>query len=632
MLARRRAKLLVPGPEASKEMIDDARDQIEVGGELSESEIEAILSLEPISQEERNTELALLEPVLELGRGLVKDMPIDSKGRYILDNIEEWIKGQQRCLIFTGFLETVDYLCEILEKYVPLEITSRVTLDERKRTVKKLTRGETRIIIGTDAMSESLNLQAASVEINYEVPWSPVSYIQRVGRIWRLGQKTKQLFIHNFLPAFKVERRVLEVVLEKVRTINDEFGEIGLSVFTRELGSVEDMVKREQKGEDISQHVEEALRKTRYVSEKVLDVLNESMTLPRVVNLEELQKEAHIFFEDTFTEKDLLQFLEYLKDSGYASGNLPSSESEQSTYFVNSDGEYIPVVIPSLHDSGVKSAINVAKSIIERTSHVMFSYHKSMSGEVILIRVEVDGVAMFEEPVLITPDGLLTYGGITSLVPPFVETQTNVTFISLDEYKEKRESEWLNRRLALWESKKNDLQLQIIETEDAIKKELKRQEFIEHEKTKPQDVRVVQAAELCAVDFLKTESEQSYRTRHEVEMLAMEAASDYYSAQGYTVRDVARQNVGYDILCKKQNEVLRVEVKGIEGASHPTLTENERRTAMEFADGFILFVLELRDDGDRMYAIPDPTVNISMTPHEKTVYAVTGYSSFEIKK
>jgi superfamily II DNA/RNA helicase len=33
-------------------------------------------------------------------------------------------------------------------------------------------------------MGESLNLQAASVEVNYEVPWSPVAYIQRVGRIW----------------------------------------------------------------------------------------------------------------------------------------------------------------------------------------------------------------------------------------------------------------------------------------------------------------------------------------------------------------------------------------------------------------------------------------------------------------
>jgi superfamily II DNA or RNA helicase len=633
MLAKRYAKLQVPGPEAPKEIIEAAREHLQEGGELSESEIDAILGADPISPEERDAELALIRPVLEMGRKLVSEQAIDSKGRYFLENLEKWIEEDRKCLVFTGFLETVEYLCEILEQagYHPQEITSRVSLDERKRTVKRLTHDEgTRIIIGTDAMSESLNLQAASVEVNYEVPWSPVSYIQRVGRIWRLGQKHKSLYIHNFLPAFKVERRVLEVVLEKIKTINDEFGEVGLSVFSRELGSVEDMVRRDYEGEDVQQRVEDAYRESQRVSRHVLDVLNTSMTLPRVVNLEELQRSAHINFEETFTENDLYGFLEYLKHTGYASGHLPKSETGLSTYHVNSDGEYIPVVTPSLHDHGVKAAIKVAKSIVERTSEVQFAYHKSMRGQLVLYRVDVDGTTVYEEPILVTPDGVLTYDGIVSLLPHYIGSQSTVTFIPLSDYIEKRKHDWLDRRMALWESKKKDLELQILEIENISLKEARRASLKEHMAEKPKDVRVEQVKEICEVEFDKTESEQSWLERHEVEQQAMDAAMEYYRKQGYEVQDIARQNRGYDVLCRKRIDVLRVEVKGIHGASHPTLTEKERRTAVQFEDGFVLFILDIGEDYERKFAIPDPITNVVLTPNERTVYSVTGYTTFEI--
>ncbi|MGY5876856.1 MAG: C-terminal helicase domain-containing protein, partial [Candidatus Thorarchaeota archaeon] len=552
-------------------------------------------------------------------------------GKYLLKNIENWIADRRKCLVFTGFLETVNYLIEILEGkgYRTGEITSRVSLNERKRIVKRLTEDEDmRIIIGTDAMSESLNLQAASVEINYEVPWSPVAYIQRVGRIWRLKQKEKILYIHNFLPAFKVERRVLEVMLEKIQTINEEFGEVGLSVFSRELGSVEEMVRREYEGEDVQKRVEDAFRESQRVSRRVMDVLNKSMTLPRVVNLEELQKSAHINLDDTFTESDLLSFLEFLKFTGYASGYLPESDTGLSSYHVNCDGEYIPVKRPSLYDPGVKSAIKVAKDIIERIEEVRFAYYKSMRGQLVLYRVKVDGVTMYEEPILVTPDGVLTYDGIISLTPYFVESQAIVTFNPLADYIEKREHEWFERRFSLWESKKRDIEHQIMETDNESRREVIRATLMEHVAEKPKEVRMEQVKEICDVEFEKTESEQSWLERHEVEQRAMEVATEYYQSLNYEVHDVARQNRGYDIFCRKRAEVLRVEVKGILGASHPTLTEKERRTAAQFEEGFELFILDISENRERKYAIPDPVANVKLTPHEKTVYSVTGYSEF----
>jgi len=46
-----------------------------------------------------------------------------------------------------------------------------------------------RIFLSTDAGSTGLNLQAASIIINLDLPWNPAVLEQRVGRIYRIGQE-----------------------------------------------------------------------------------------------------------------------------------------------------------------------------------------------------------------------------------------------------------------------------------------------------------------------------------------------------------------------------------------------------------------------------------------------------------
>ena len=45
--------------------------------------------------------------------------------------------------------------------------------------------------------------------------------------------------------------------------------------------------------------------------------------------------------------------------------------------------------------------------------------------------------------------------------------------------------------------------------------------------------------------------------------------------------------------------------------------------------GFELFILEISEDNERKYVIPDPAANVELTPYEKTAYSVTGYREFE---
>jgi SNF2 family DNA or RNA helicase len=72
-----------------------------------------------------------------------------------------------------------------------------------------------KILIGTTAIQEGLNLQAGSVLINLDLPWNPASLWQRIGRIYRLGSEYDTIRIVNFIMGGTIEERVMEVLYEK---------------------------------------------------------------------------------------------------------------------------------------------------------------------------------------------------------------------------------------------------------------------------------------------------------------------------------------------------------------------------------------------------------------------------------
>jgi len=72
----------------------------------------------------------------------------------------------------------------------------------------------TQVFISTDAGGVGLNLQAASVLINLDIPWNPAVLEQRIGRIHRLGQ-TQRVQVLLLVAADSYECRVLELVGSK---------------------------------------------------------------------------------------------------------------------------------------------------------------------------------------------------------------------------------------------------------------------------------------------------------------------------------------------------------------------------------------------------------------------------------
>jgi superfamily II DNA or RNA helicase len=107
-------------------------------------------------------------------------------------------ESDSKVIVFTEYKDTLDYIVDNLKKRHPewgqriLSLSSEETRDE-KLFNKVRTAFEkdpkTRILVATDVIAEGVNLQVANIVINYEIPWSLIKLEQRIGRVWRLGQR-----------------------------------------------------------------------------------------------------------------------------------------------------------------------------------------------------------------------------------------------------------------------------------------------------------------------------------------------------------------------------------------------------------------------------------------------------------
>lgn len=85
--------------------------------------------------------------------------------------------------------------------------------------------GRLRIVFCSDAASEGLNLQAARVLINVDVPWTPARLEQRIGRIARLGQAADKVDVYNVWYPESIEARMYHRIQKRLQQTNIAIGE-----------------------------------------------------------------------------------------------------------------------------------------------------------------------------------------------------------------------------------------------------------------------------------------------------------------------------------------------------------------------------------------------------------------------
>jgi len=151
----------------------------------------------------------------------------DSKLAQFWSVLREITADGRSVLVFTEYADTMEYLRDQLRPTYGATLGcysgagGQVWDGKEWKSVSKaeitdrLTDGDLKILVCTDAASEGLNLQAAGALINYDLPWNPSKVEQRIGRIDRIGQQQPVLPIRNLFLDNSVDVRVYEVLRER---------------------------------------------------------------------------------------------------------------------------------------------------------------------------------------------------------------------------------------------------------------------------------------------------------------------------------------------------------------------------------------------------------------------------------
>jgi Helicase conserved C-terminal domain/SNF2-related domain len=147
----------------------------------------------------------------------------------------------RRVILFTEWGDTKRYLFELLSRAVAgtERGDERILVfhggmgDDARDEVQRAFNSKpeehpVRVLIATDAAREGINLQAHCADLfHFDLPWNPARLEQRNGRIDRTLQNAPEVRCHYFIYPQRAEDRVLETLVRKVETVQQELGSLG---------------------------------------------------------------------------------------------------------------------------------------------------------------------------------------------------------------------------------------------------------------------------------------------------------------------------------------------------------------------------------------------------------------------
>lgn len=205
--------------------------------------------------------LALQREIADLRRfaALAESIALNAKGEALIPALAaaldraEALGAARKALIFTESRRTQEYLVRLLEadgnagQIVTLSGTNSDPESTRiynawrarhegedmvtgsrpvdiKTAIMEEFRDRATTLIGTEAAAEGVNLQFCSLVVNYDLPWNPQRIEQRIGRCHRYGQKHDVVVLNFINRANAADKRVYELLSQKLRLFDGVFG------------------------------------------------------------------------------------------------------------------------------------------------------------------------------------------------------------------------------------------------------------------------------------------------------------------------------------------------------------------------------------------------------------------------
>lgn len=171
-------------------------------------------------------DLAFINGYIDENTGILfrSNKPLQNPKEQFLNEFIKKIESNQ-VIIFVKYIETGRIIQEMLEeKGIKSEFfQGSLSSKQRNDIVQRFTSGEIKILIATDSANAGLNLQTASVMINYDLNWNPQIVEQRIARVHRIGQTSEEVFIYNLFLKDSVDERIATIMEGKEESFRNLF-------------------------------------------------------------------------------------------------------------------------------------------------------------------------------------------------------------------------------------------------------------------------------------------------------------------------------------------------------------------------------------------------------------------------
>ena len=149
--------------------------------------------------------------------------PENAKLVELKELVSDLTEQGHKLVIFSQYVPVVNLIQNELgdQGIATLVYHGQLADDARTMVLRNFTENlDYKVLASTDAGQFGLNLQAADVVVNYDLPWNPARLQQRIARLHRIGQVNKVLAV-NFVVKGTVEEHVRDVLERKRKLFRD---------------------------------------------------------------------------------------------------------------------------------------------------------------------------------------------------------------------------------------------------------------------------------------------------------------------------------------------------------------------------------------------------------------------------
>ena len=284
------------------------------------------------------------EKILKEFYNKLSALPYDSKCQKLVELINQiYLQNpNEKVLIFTQFVDTLLFLKDLLnsqeDKYLVETFYGGLDKMEKEQAVERFRTSEGfGILISTEVGGEGRNFQFARVMVNYDLPWNPMKLEQRIGRIDRIGQKSKKVYIYNFYIEGTIETDIIFALDKRIRLFEESIGQLEpiIGSIEKDIKNIiftENMGKRRKKINEFNRKLDIEVRKAKEMEMQLDDLLidKKSFKMDHLVTSLDACRDVKLTHNELYLlVKDFFE----LNDKKYGSLNILEEGLNENTGF-----------------------------------------------------------------------------------------------------------------------------------------------------------------------------------------------------------------------------------------------------------------------------------------------------------